>query len=618
MNIRTWIGFFITGCLLIFFIQGIRLFEKEWEVRKVQSEQFTKFPLEPIHLPETSYLLDRDSQLFAEIGPTNRLYVSLDEIPLFLQQLFVLSEDHMFYEHKGFDLLAITRALITNVKTQGIEQGGSTITQQLVRNVYLSHDQTYERKLQEILYAYQLEQIYTKKQILEYYLNAIYFHNGIYGIGSAAQFYFQKRVPDLTKGEQAFLAAIPNNPSKYNPLKHFDDTKQRQERLIDLLVEHGMLTSQEGEQIKREPIQLHLKRKVDRFPDYAVYVEHELKQLIAEQEGYTARLHEATDETEVKHIQEELDQRVQTILESGVYIHTALFPTVQERAVASVQKVLQGTGIQGAAVVIDHTNHEIVAITGGVHYKKYDFHRGFQAFRQPGSAIKPLLVYGPYIERYQPPLTKRVNAGAFCYQGYCPQNYGGTTYGWVSLLQAFAKSYNTPAVRLVHEMGIKSAFQDFNLFSFSRVNEMDQKLPAAIGGLTYGVSPLELTDAYTVFQNGTYVPARAIRKVTDKEGNVLYDWKDERTIVWSEETVKKMRMLLQEVVRTGTAQSLKRPKSSFVGGKTGTTNDFKDFWFIGITDQWTAGVWVGKDRPENLQTWERTNPELRIWEELFQ
>lgn len=615
--VRMFTGYFFIIILVPVFVLLLMFASKE--TNRVQSFHEVldeSIQLEETNLSQTSFIKDRDGAIISEIHrPMNRIYVDSEKIPAFIQTLFIISEDQHFYEHPGFDLTAMGRALAVNMQSSGIEEGASTITQQLARNLYLTHEQSYNRKLSEVLYAYQLERTYSKEEILELYLNTVYFSNGAYGIEAAANTYFQKKAEELTYAEQAFLAAIPNNPSLYDPLSHFENTKGRQERLVDQLEKEGTINHEEAVALKEEKIDISLKKRIDTYPDYITFVEAEFKELISQAEGFDTQMEEA-DETQRKEISEKLNKRVEEIFGSGIIIETALNPTIQERAVKAVKSYLPYKNVEGSATVIDHHAHEIIAMVGGKDYQKYDFHRAFQAYRQPGSSIKPLLDYAPYIERTKASLSERISADNFCVNGYCPKNYGGGTYGMVSLEQALIRSYNTPAVRILNKMGVENGFKDLANFQFKRIIPEDHRLPAAIGGFTYGMTSLEMANAYTTFANeGIYQPARSIRQVTDLTGKVLFKWEDEPVTVWSQTTVSKMRTLLNKVVTSGTGKKANFP-SSYIGGKTGTTNDYHDFWFIGLTDKVTAGVWVGKDDPTNIKSIESVAPHQLIWKEI--
>ncbi|MFE8696720.1 transglycosylase domain-containing protein [Cytobacillus sp. FJAT-53684] len=611
-------GYFIIAALIPVFIAVV--FVTGLEIKQVQGFHDVlekKIPIKEDPLPQSSLIKAGNGTIISEIHqPVHRINLDSVDIPLFLKELFIVSEDQHFYDHPGFDLPSIGRAFAINMQSNDIKQGASTITQQLARNLYLNNEKSYNRKLSELLYAYEMERKYTKEEILELYINAIYFQNGAYGIEAASQVYFQKQTKELSKAELAFLASIPNNPSMYNPLKHFERTKQRQERLIDQLKGQKLISSEEAEAIKKENILLNQQKRTDLFPDYVTYVEAELTDLIAQQEGFEKKLLSA-NEQEIKKIEAQLNKRVEEVLASGVVIETALDPSIQERAKKAVEYRLPYKDIEGSAVIIDHETNQLVALVAGKQYQKYDFNRGFQAYRQPGSSIKPLLVYAPYLELSNAPLERKVNAGPFCKNGYCPKNYGGGIYGMVTLERAFIYSYNTSAVRLLDSVGVENGFKDLANFKFSKVTPSDHRLSAALGGLAYGMTPLELTGAYTVFANdGYYLPPRAIKRVTSRQGEVLFKWNDKPIQVWSKGTTNKIRQLMKETVQSGTAKKINHI-NGYVGGKTGTTNDYKDYWFIGLTDQYTAGVWVGKDEPENMKSIQSAAPQQLIWKDMM-
>ncbi|MBT2683800.1 transglycosylase domain-containing protein [Bacillus sp. ISL-37] len=562
-----------------------------------------KIDLSETKLSQTSLILASNGEIITEIyRPMNRSYVAGHEIPDFIKEVFIVSEDRNFEKHPGFDLPAIGRALAINIHSDDIEQGASTITQQLARNQYLNHHKSYNRKLSEVLYAYQLEKSFSKAEILEQYMNAIYFHNNAYGIKAAADLYFKKTPARLSEAEQAFLAAIPNNPSYYDPIKHFERTKKRQERLIDQLAQHGKIKSEAAEMLKKEPITLKVDSRKNSNPDYSSYALHELRELISEQENI--------DNTD------DLTARIEELLRLGVTIHTNLDIELQKRTVQAVAAHLPNAKVQGAATVINHETGQIVAISGGKGYQSGDFHRAYQAFRQPGSSIKPLLVYAPYFERFDANQDSPINAGPLCIKGYCPKNYGGSTYGKVTLERAFINSYNTSAVRVLQQVGVDEAFGDLKAFDFGKVTEQDHVLASAVGGFTTGMSPLEMTSAYTVFSNkGLFLKPRAISKVTGFNGEVLYKWNDEPVQVWNPSTAEKVRSLMQKTVTSGTARKVAGAGPG-AGGKTGTTNEFKDFWFIGFNGPLTAGVWVGKDQPESMENINHQSPHLLIWRDI--
>ena len=585
----------------------------EINIAQAHEEQMTN----AIHLPEVEAqlpvtLIDRNGQTFSEEYVEWRQPLSLQEIPQIAQEIFITSEDADFYTHIGFDLSAIIRAVVANSNSNTTSQGGSTITQQLVRMRYLSEEKTYERKLTELFYAYELEKEFDKEAILTMYLNESYFSNQVYGIGGAATYYFQKPLQELSIAEIAFIAAIPNNPSLYNPLKNYDQTKARQERLLDTLAANGAITEGEAKNYKADAITLNVKDKIQSYPMYSTYVLQELKWLIAEKEGYADRLSSTDNEEEKKKIKAQLDIRLNTLFQNGLIIHTALDPTKQQHDEEKMSAILGTSPWQAAGAAIENQSREIVSLYAGKNYEKFDFHRAFQGTRQPGSAFKPLAVYAPFFETTSHTPDSIVNGGRYCVGSFCPQNYGGYTYGDVSIRTAFRHSYNTSALRLFQTVGVETAFHYLNRFHFRSIVEKDNNYAASLGGLTYGVTALELADAYTSFIDGSYVLAHSIRKVTALDGTELYSWDTQRDQIWSPKTVKYMRELLADVVANGTGQGV-YSNSSYVGAKTGTTNDYRDYWLAGLNNEYTAAVWLGYDKPQSMQQLE----EYKIHHQLF-
>ncbi|WP_332693970.1 transglycosylase domain-containing protein [Halalkalibacter lacteus] len=588
------------------------------EVRTLSEVLNERVDLEEIVVSKNSMIYDRNGDVVSEVfRDANRIYLPYEEIPTVIIDAFIATEDQRFYEHKGYDAIGIARALLQNARQDSIGEGGSTMTQQLVRNLFLTHDQTYNRKMSEILYAHELEKNYSKEEIIELYINTIYFSNGLYGIEAASRYYFNKPSERLTIAEAAFLSAVPNNPSHYDPLKNSEQTKLRQEWILNKMLESSYVTEEQFEQALEEPITLNVKQKSDLYPDYVTYIHHEFTELVAESEGFNEKLVQATSDEARSSIEQSLQERVRQLLSSGIHIETSLDPFLQNLAVKAIHRQVPDSDVQASAVILNHTNNEIVAITGGKGHNKFDFHRGFQSPRQPGSAIKPLLVYAPYLEEFDLSTQSTINADNVCFGEYCPRNYGGSQYGMVSLTTALKHSYNTPAVRILDQVGVDTAFQYVEKFSFSSLDSRDYRLPSALGGLTYGVTPLELTSAYTTFANdGTYSPSYGIRNVTDQDGTILYSWEKNQVDVWSKGTNDQMRSLLSEVMKGGTARRA-QVSAPYSGGKTGTTNNYYDLWFVGLTDEYTTGVWVGRDKQSSIAHLNDKAPHLLIWQELM-
>ena len=482
---------------------------------------------------------------------------------------------------------------------------------------FLSTEKTYERKLTELFYAAELEKQSTKDEILEMYMNEMYFGHQVYGIGAAATYYFSKPLVELNEAEMAFLAAIPNNPSLYDPLKHFDQTKARQERLLTVLTKNGVLTTQEADVHKKTAINLTLKEKANAFPAYSTYVLAELTDLIAQSEGLTERMTFAKDASEKIALEEIIKQRTAEVLSKGLIIETALNPGKQRRDEQTISSLLKPKGVQAGAAVIDNETREIISLFAGKDYKKADFHRAFQAVRQPGSVLKPLLVYAPLFESGSYTENTPINSGNICIGSYCPTNIGGYVYGNVTVKEAFRHSHNTAAVRLLQMIGVEEAFNYIAPFGFKSVTQQDMNYAAALGGFSKGMTPIELAGAYSSFIDGNYTPARTIRAVKDKSGTILYEWPNDNEEVWSSATVTKMRGMMSDVVLNGTGRGIPYT-TSYTGAKTGTTDHYNDLWVGGLNNNYTTAVWIGYDRPQSIKLLSDQKLHLRLFSILLQ
>lgn len=590
---------------------------KEWSEAQVLKKTIG----ETIELTEPSVTIpismtDRNGRIFAEEYVEWRQPLPLESIPDFVQQLFLVSEDQGFFEHKGYDVAAIARAFAVNATSDNLSQGASTITQQVVRMRFLTTEKTYERKFKELLYAAELEKQSTKDDILGMYLNEMFFGNQVYGIGAAATYYFNRPLAELTPAEMAFIAAIPNNPSKYDPLRHFDQTKKRQELLLSVLSVNGVITDQEADMWKQEEIKLNVKLKANKFNMYSSYVLAELEELVGHSEGFAAAIEAATTPSERQSHIDALKKRTAEVIAGGIQIETALDPVKQKHDETSLSSLLITKDLQAGAAVIENSTKEIVSIYGGKGFRKGDFNRAYQAVRQPGSAIKPLLVYAPYLESGSYKESTPIDSSNICIGSYCPTNIGGLSYGMTTVKEAFRHSHNTAAVRLLRKVGIKEAFDHVKIFRFKNITDEDFTYPAALGGFHRGVTPLELASAYSSFTDGMYTSPHAIRAVKDREGNKLYEWNVDPVKAWSATTVSTIRNLMEDVVLNGTGKGI-RYTTTYTGAKTGTTDHYRDLWVAGMNDKYTTSVWIGYDRPSSIQRLSNQKIHLRAFNELL-
>lgn len=502
--------------------------------------------------------------------------VSVDTLPEAIQDAIMVIEDRKFNAHPGYDLTGIARAFINNANETSI-QGGSTITQQLARNVYLTHERTYERKAKELLLARALEKNYSKKEILTAYSNVIFFGHNVYGIQAAAETYFSRSLDQLNWNQIAYLLTIPNNPSLYDALEPDARFFERKDRILTQLYEGDILSKSAFERYHGVKLEASYETHRVRYPDYMDTVTREAIRLV--QSRYDL------DETEARDYLASHEATIETYLSTGR----------QQRAKEAMRAL--PNGVNGGYTELT-PNGRIVAIADSEMTQVGEFNRATQAFRQPGSAIKPILVFAPFIEETGATLDTVLNGRPVCYGSYCPTNSGNRVLGDVTVKNALAYSYNTPALDAFSQIDQEKAYETAD-YMFSQWDEStDNSLASALGGLTQGVSPKELAAAYTPFLNkGTYTSGHTIKQITFKSGAPTLTPALKREDVWSPETMQVMRGGLAAVTTYGTGRYASQVNSKYLGGKTGTTNDHKDMWYVGLTDETITAIWLGADQP---------------------
>ncbi len=526
----------------------------------------------------SSQIFDVHGRLITTIhAEQNRLPVSIDRVPKHLQLAFIAAEDIRFYDHSGIDPRGILRALWTNISNQGVTQGGSTITQQLARNAFLNQDRTYKRKFQEAVLAIRIEDEYSKDQILEMYMNQIYFGQGAYGIQTAANTYFGKSVEDLSLAQCALLAGLPQSPNYYSPFNNLEAAKNRQAIVLNQMVKYEMITQEEADAAKEADLEL---RSTDSFSSRspAAYFVSYIEQIISEKYDAEVLYKEGLK------IYTTLDLDVQAAAERALIANLPDYYTDENGLVQP----------QGAMVAINPHNGHILAMVGG-RGNDY-FNRAVQAIRQPGSAFKPF-VYITAIEKGMTPGTI-VEDSPITIGSWSPQNYGRNFSGKMTLRYALMHSINVPAVKLAQEVGMHNILANAENMGISTLvydgATNDNNLAVALGGLTHGVTPLDMAVAYGVLANGgVKVEPTAIIRIVDRNGNVLEENHVRETQVISEKTAYIITNMLESVVLHGTGGGayIGRP----MAGKTGTTDDTKDAWFVGYTPDIATSVWIGDD-----------------------
>lgn len=558
----------------------------------------------------TSEVFDANGTRIAQVsGEKNVYYLELDEISENVQAAVISIEDKKFYQHRGVDYKAILRAVLAMIRNGEVTQGGSTITQQLARNVFLSQDKTWERKMEEIFVSIELEKKYSKKEILEFYLNNIYFGNGYYGIQAASRGYFSRDVDYLSLSEIAFLCAIPNNPTLYDPFEHPENTLKRRDKILDNMHEDQYITAAACAQAKQEDIVLTpaVREKNNYAETYIYYCA--IRQLM-KQSGFRFQTEFENEEEEAKY-QEKYDEQYtqcqQEMFTKGYRIDTTIDLNLQTMLQESLDSGLseftetneEGTfSLQGAAVCIDNQTGCVSAIVGGrsQDVEGYTLNRAYQSFRQPGSAIKPLLVYTPILERGMTPDSIVVDAPIE--DG--PENANGAYSGEITLRSAVASSKNTVAWTLLEELTPETGLTYLKEMGFSKIQDADYRLTSALGGFTTGTSPLEMASAYAAIENdGDYRVPDCIRKITASDGTEIYNWEEEEKSIYKENAARMMTSMLESVISEGTGRGISAGGHP-IAGKTGTTNDNKDGWFVGYSHYYTTSVWVGYDMPQEL------------------
>ncbi len=566
----------ISGILLIFtvfvFLFSYLMGLKEWK-------EFD--PAKIREMQQTLLIYDgTGKQMGALYNKQNRVFVPLNEIPLYVKEAFIAAEDERFYEHNGVDLVRIAGSFIEDVKHGNLGQGASTISQQLVKNTNLTGAKTISRKLQEAVMALKLEQVYSKDQILEMYLNYIPFGRGAYGIEAAARAYFGVSAPSLTLAQGAMLAGIIKAPSHYAPHLHMDKSIERRNLVLFLMEEQGYITKQQKTKAQSETVALADQPKFE----YGYFTDMVL--------------------TEAKQI---LGIESEELLSSGYRIHTTLDQGIQDRLEALFEDASNfpasqdGEMCQAALCIIDSNTSEIRAVMGGRSYEtRRGLNRALDMKRQPGSAIKPVLVYAPAMEKLGFTPTTMVLDEKADFNGYVPKDFSDDYKGWVTVREALSDSLNLPAVRTLKEVGIQEA----KLYA-SRVGipfeDEDRGLTLALGGFTRGVSPLTLCNSFTPFANGGYYSyPSCIVEIEDSSGDIVYSRPKTKTNVLSKETAFLMTSILESTAKDGTARRLKIDGVPIAAktGTAGTNEGNRDAWTIAYNPEYTMCCWMGFDNAE--------------------
>ena len=514
-------------------------------------------------------IFDNQSRFVARILPAKRYWVPIDRIPVFLQKALVAIEDSRFYDHQGIDIRGIARALVKDVVKGRLVEGGSTITQQLIKNKYLTSEKTLDRKVKEGMLAMEYERKYSKKQILEMYFNQIYYGNGAWGIAQAAHLYFDKNPEDLTDAECLLLAGVPKSPALYNPFGKKAPVNQRRALVLKRMLELKMITPKQKQRLTDHPATA---IKAGQAPSYVAHIRHKLI------ERYGSKI----------------------IEQGGLDVISAMDLNLQKLAErtlrAGVKKI--SPKLQGALISLDPNTGDVLAAVGGVDFSKNSYNRAFSAKRQPGSSIKPLIYAAALENGYTSSSILNDTPVAYARgknRSWKPQNYERKLYGDLSLRQALAYSNNVITVKLLDAIGVP------NFLSFAGKMGLSlhgQGLSQALG--TEEVTLNELVSAYTpLAAGGSRAEPRTIIRIYERNRSAWTEMPPVITPVLSPATAYVTTQMLRDSMVYGTAKSLKKfSQERPSAGKTGTTDDYRDAWFVGYTPQMVTGVWVGHDKPK--------------------
>lgn len=496
-----------------------------------------------------------------------------EDFPDFLKQSVVAVEDRRFYEHKGFDAKSIGRAIYNDLVAGSKAEGGSTITQQLARTLFLTQEKSYTRKLKELFIAVSIENKYTKDAILNMYLNEIYMGRGCSGMACAAQSYFGKNVSQLNKAEMTMLVGIIQSPEYYSPDKNMEGLKERQQTVVDVLVDQGILTEAQGKDIMKQKLNIKpFQATPAKHPYYMAYLSSQLEDMVGAQRVYGG----------------------------GLKIYTTIDENMQvaaENSIASNSRSFASRGITAndmALVSVDPATGGIKAMVGGSDWKRNQINMAITP-RQPGSAIKPLYYAAAINERLINADTV-VNNKKRDFNGYSPDNEAASP-AQVTVTDALIHSYNVASVEVMNKLGVEKAVKYLTDYGIT-VDKQDHNLALALGGMTHGISPLQMASAYTMFPNqGRQEGAFTVIKIVDSKNKVLYQDNSGSKRVISASTASTMDNILKAVVTQGTGTSAQIAIPS--GGKTGTTEgkagvkSTNDLWYVGYTADLVTAVWVG-------------------------
>ena len=600
--------------LLLVVIGWFTFGAKVMKLRSEAKELVAQSTEDTFKASQTSIVYDTSGkQLLKFKGEKDVYYLKYKELPVYVIAAVISVEDRNFYKHSGVDYKGITRAAVNYVIHKGvITQGGSTLTQQLAKTVFLNRQKTWKRKVKEIFMAVEMEKKYSKEQILEFYLNNVYYANGYYGIQAASQGYFRKDAKNLTMSEAAFLSAIPNNPTIYDPRTNKENTIKRRNKILKDMYEQDLIKKDQYEEAINEDINVKKaqKTKTEKKNYVETYVIHCATKEIMKQKGFEFK-YDFNSTSEKEKYQEEYDKMYaeckRTLYSAGYHIYTSIDPDVQSQLQSSVNNALTGytekdkNGIykaQASGTCIDNDTGKVVAIVGGREQKNigYTLNRAYQSPRQPGSAIKPLLVFAPALEHGWSAGSTVNDSPMSTKDKHRVRNANGSYAGQITLRRAVEKSSNVVTMRLYEQLSPKTCLKYLEQMNFKYLTNSDYKYyTTCIGGFTKGTTSEEMAAGYATLKNdGVYREPTCITKITTSDGDEVMSSSTKKRRVYSTSAAKQMTDVLKSVVTSGTGVGAKVPNVD-TAGKTGTTSSNRDGWFCGYTPYYTTAIWVGRD-----------------------
>ncbi len=571
--------------------------------------------------PLASLFYDRSGQEITTLyGEQNRIYIPLEEIPLHVRQAFIAIEDERFYNHFGIDLMGIARAFFVNLRqgewSEG--QGGSTITQQLIKNTLLSREKTLSRKVKEAYLAVKTERQFSKDEILEMYLNQIYFAHGAYGIEAASRIYFNKSASQLTTAEAALLAGIPRSPNYYSPFINFDSAQQRKNLVLQKMYEQHYLSAEQWEEAKEQEIILHdfptREYPHPYFLDYVVH--HELISILTGLPQFSSReeAYNAIYTMGLK-IYTTMDTKIQIAAETVLSDET-LYPQNERVDMDTLKQLLDDNDYeyypeealssdsdtvisqpQAAAVISEPSTGEVFALVGGRDYNSQNQDLRYLNPRQPGSAIKPLAVYAPAMEENYILPGSIVDDAPLIVGDWAPENFGRQFLGLITVREALVHSRNIPAVKIFSELTPQKGLEYAERMGLTTLVPEDNNLAAALGGLTRGVTAFDMAQGYAVLANeGIRVNLHTVERIEDHNGVVLYEHRREPEAILRPQTAYMVTDMLKDAGLRGTAAGITTERP--LAAKTGTTNENRDAYLAAYTPNVVISMWLGHDIPK--------------------